>query len=322
MKTLIGALVLVLSMPAFSQSQPVAWPTKPVRVVVPYGPGSTPDTIARLIFDRVQKSTGQPMIVENKPGAAGMIGTDQVAKAAADGHQLVLAPSGPLATNALLYKKMPYDPVKDLAPVALVAETPTILVASTATAANNAQELLKEMASPKARFAYASAGAGTLGHLSMAYLVARSGSSEIPHVPYKGSPQIVTAMMGNEVQLAALPPLVVAQQIKAGKIKGIATIGPRRNAALPDLATLKEQGIDFDPVGWFGVATTAGTPPVVVDAIYRHIMKAMKSSEVAAAYQTQGLDLVDLGPKPFTAYIAEEVKRWRPVIQQHGISLD
>lgn len=188
--------------------------------------------------------------------------------------------------------------------------------------ARNAQELLKLMADPKSRMAYASPGAGTLGHLNMAYLVSRADTADIPHVPYAGSPQILTAMIANDVQMAALPPRAVVQQIKAGRIKAIATIGPRRSAALPELPTLKEQGVDFEPVGWFGIATTAGTSPEVLSAIHRQISAAMKDPEVAAAYRTQGLDLVDLGPRPFAAYIAEEIGRWKPVIRRYGIALD
>ncbi|HEY0822139.1 MAG TPA: tripartite tricarboxylate transporter substrate binding protein [Rhizobacter sp.] len=299
-----------------------SWPTKPVRVIVPYAPGSTPDTIARLIFDRVEKATGKPMVVENKPGAAGMIGADAVAKAAPDGHTLVVAPSGPLATNALLYKKMSYDPVKDLAPVALVAETPTILVASNAVPANDINALLKLMADPSARLAYASPGAGTLGHLNMAYLVAASGAKDIPHVPYAGSPQIVTALISNDVQLAALPPLAVASFVKAGKIKAVGTIGPRRSSTLPALPTVKESGLDFEPVGWFGVAATAGTPDSIVEAIHGQIATALKSPEIARAYEAQGLDVVDKGPKEFKAYIRRELDQWRPVVQRNNISID
>lgn len=319
---ILSLLALTLAFQATAQTTTSSWPTKAVRIVVPYGPGSTPDSLARLVFERVQKNTGQPMVIENKPGAAGMIGADLVAKAAKDGHTLVLAPSGPLATNALLYKKMPYDPLKDLLPVALIAETPTIWIASTALVANSAQELLKAMADSKNKIAYASPGAGTLGHLNMAYLVSRSNAADIPHAPYAGSPQIITAMIANNVQMAALPPLAVVQQIKAGQIKAIATIGPKRSSSLPDLPTLKEQGIDFEPVGWFGVATTAGTPAETINAIHREIATALKDPEIAVIYKAQGLDLVDRGPMAFTNYIAEEISRWSPVIKRFGITLD
>ena len=303
-----------------------SWPMKTVRVIVPYAAGSTPDTIARLVFNRVEKSTGKAMVIENKPGAAGMIGTDAVAKAAPDGHTLVVAPSGPLATNALLYKKMSYDPLKDLAPVALIAETPTILVASNATPANDIRSLLKLMANASStsqtKLAYASPGAGTLGHLNMAYLVAASGAKDIPHAPYPGSPQIVTGLIANDVQLAALPPLAVVPFIQSGKIKALGTIGPRRSEALPNLPTLKESGVNFEPVGWFGVATTGGTPAAVLKIIHSHIAEALQSSELAKAYATQGLEVVDKGPRDFRNYIAAEIKQWRPVIQQNQITVD
>jgi len=319
---LLSLLLFAASLQSNAQTTTATWPIKSVRIVVPYAAGSTPDNIARLIFDRVQKNTGQSMVIDNKPGAAGMIGTDLVAKSAKDGHTLVVAPAGPLATNLLLYKKMPYDPIKELAPIALIAETPTILVTSNSITANTAPELLKTMADSKSRMAYASSGAGTLGHLNMAYLVSRSDAADIPHAPYGGSPQIITALMSNDIQMAALPPLAVVQQIKAGKIKAIATIGPRRSSALPDLPTLKEQGINFEPVGWFGVATTTGTSEKTINAIYSQISVAMKDPDVVAAYKSQGLDLVEKGPKQFTAYITEEINRWKPVIQRYNISLD
>lgn len=297
------------------------WPQRSVRIVVPYAAGSTPDTIARLVFDRVQKHTGQAMVIDNKPGAAGMIGADVVAKSTPDGHTLLLAPSGPLVTNALLYKKMPYDPAKDLAGVALVAETPSVLVASRAVAARDAQELLRAMADPKGRMAYASPGNGTLGHLSMAYLVALSGG-DVPHAAYGGSPQIATALIANDVQLAALPPLAVAPFVKAGKIKALAIVGPHRSAALPEVPTLREQSIDFAPVGWFGVVAQGATPRETLERIHASIARALQDPELAKAYQAQGLEVVDRGPQAFSTYMQRELAQWKPVIARNGITLD
>jgi tripartite-type tricarboxylate transporter receptor subunit TctC len=322
MRSLFLSVALTLSFAATALAQSESWPAKPVRVIVPYAPGSTPDTIARLIFERVQKSTGKTFVVENKPGAAGMIGADLVAKAAADGHTLVLAPAGPLATNSLLYKKMPYDPVKDLAPVALVAETPSILVASNAVAANDAATLLNAMASSKSSLAYASPGAGTLAHLNMAYLVSGAGNADIPHVAYAGSPQIVAALIANDVQIAALPPSAVLAHLNSGRIKAIATIGSRRSSVLPKVPTLRESGVDFAPVGWFGIATTAGTPAATLALMHESIAKALADNDLLETYRTQGLEVADLGPGPFAKYIAEENARWAPVIQRFRIQLD
>ncbi len=297
------------------------WPAKQVRVIVPYAAGSTPDTIARVIFDRVQKNTGQTMVIENKPGAAGMIGAELVAKSAPDGSTLLIAPAGPLVTNTLLYSKMAYDPFKDLAPVALVAETPSVLVTSNAVAARNAPELLQAMADPKNRMAYGSPGNGTLGHLSMAYLVSKSGG-DVPNAAFGGSPQIVTALIANDVQVAALPPLAVAPMVRSGKIKAIGIVGPHRSPALPDVPTLKEQGIDFEPVGWFGLAASGKTPPEVLEAIHAAVAAALKDPALARSYAVQGLEVVDLGPKDFGAYMQKDLAQWKPVIERNHIRLD
>jgi len=167
---MVGAGALWTQMPSIAQG----WPTRTVRVIVPYAAGSVPDALARSLFDKVQQSTGGTFVVENKVGAAGMIGTDLVAKARPDGHTLVVAPSGPLVTNALLYRKMPYDPIKDIEPVAQIAETLMVLVTANSVAATDIRSLLGEMASDR-KMSYASPGNGTLGHLAMAYLVSRSG---------------------------------------------------------------------------------------------------------------------------------------------------
>ncbi|MBN9473490.1 MAG: hypothetical protein ABS43_20420 [Bordetella sp. SCN 67-23] len=314
---LVAALCAMSS--GFAHAQ--AWPRKNVRVIVPYGPGSVPDTLARLIFENVQKTSGQVVVVENRAGAAGMIGAGAVARAEPDGYTLVLAPAGPLATNALLYKKMPYDPLRDLAPVAMVAETPTVLVASTAVHAGRAADLLVAMRDPSRRMAYASPGNGTLGHLAMAYLVALSGG-DVPHAPYAGSPQIVSALIANDVQMAVLPPLAVAPFIKSGKIDAVAIVGPRRTPMLAQIPTLKEQGIDFDPIGWFGLAAPAATPPAVLQAIHAAVAAALRDPKVVDYYRSQGMDPADLGPAAFSDYIARELDRWRPIIARNAISLD
>lgn len=308
---------LALGAPAVAQD----WPEKTVRVVVPYGAGSTPDTLARLLFDRVQKNTGKTMVIENRAGAGGMIGTALVAKSPADGHTLVLAPSGPLGSNVLLYRKMPYDPIKDLTPVAMVGETPTILVTSTQVKAANARELLEEMARPDSKMTYASPGNGTLGHLNMAYLVSRSGAT-VPHAAYPGAPQIITGLIAGDVQIAALPPLVVSNFVRSGKIRALATIGPRRSASLPDVPTLKEQGVDFAPVGWFAIAVAASTPVREVEQMHKTLTRALEDEEVRKALSSQGMDAVSFTPRELQDYVRRDVEQWRPVIERNQIVLD
>lgn len=298
-----------------------AWPERPIKIVVPYGPGSTPDALARVIFEQVSTTTGQPAIIENRPGGAGMIGAAAVAKATPDGYTLLLSAAGPLVTNTLLYSSMTYDPLNDLSPIALVAETPTILVKSRGVKSQNITDLLQEMKAREDDFAYASAGNGTLGHLSMAYLVSKADAA-IPHAPYGGSPQILTSMVADDIQLASLPPLAVAPLISAGRIEPVAVIGPRRNALLPELATLQEQGLDFAPVGWFGVAAPADVPADVAQRIYETIAKALESDTVKAYYQAQGMDITSLGPAAFADYLQNELKLWKPVVEENKISLD
>lgn len=177
------------------------------------------------------------------------------------------------------------------------------------------------MRDPSRKMAYASPGNGTLGHLAMAYLVALSGG-EVPHAPYAGSPQIVSALIANDVQMAALPPPAVASFVKSGKIEAVAIIGPRRTAMLPQVPTLKEQGIDFDPIGWFGIAAPAATPPAVQEAIHGAISAALRDPRIVDYYRAQGMDPTDRGPAAFRAYIAQELDRWRPIIERNAISLD
>lgn len=318
MNTMMATACLVGSiaaLPAMAQD----WPERTVRIVVPYGAGSTPDTLARVVFDRVQKNTGKPMVIENRAGAGGMVGTAMVAKAAPDGYTLVLSPSGPLGSNSLLYRKMQYDPLTELTPVALIGETPTVLVASNKVESKNGKELLDEMKHSK--MAYASPGNGTLGHLNMAYLVSRSGA-DVPHVAYPGAPQIITGLIAGDVQAAALPPIVVSNFVRSEKIKALAIIGPRRSPALPDVPTLREQGVDFAPVGWFAVAAPSGTPAGTVQKIYSAITQAMDDPEVRNLLSNQGMEAVSLTPAQLKDYVRNDVQQWKPVIEKNRIALD
>ena len=314
----VPALALCLSAGASAQD----WPQKNVRIVVGYGAGSVPDSMARVVFDQVAKITGKAMVIDNRPGAGGMIGMDLVAKAAPDGYTLGVASSGPLNVNSLLYKKMPYDPQHDLTPVALMADTGTILVVNNNVKARNAQELLAEMARPGSKMAYGSPGNGQQGHVSMAYLVNKAGA-DVPHIAYPGTPQIVSALISGDVQMAALAPLAAVGQVKAGKMRALGVIGPSRHHLLPDLPTLKEQGIDLDIAGWAGVVAPAKTPPAIVERINALIVQALKVPEVAENFRnTQGMIPSDKTPAQFATYLADEYKAWGPVIKKNNIVLE
>lgn len=316
-------ILLILS--AFAIFRPALaqdWPSKPIRVVVGFGPGSTPDLLARAIFNQVAKSTGKPAVIENKVGAGGMIAADIVAKSQPDGHTLLISSSGPLVTNAFIYKKMPYDPAKDLTPLALVGENTLVLAVGPSVKAKNVKELLNEASQPGAKMAYGSPGVGTIGHLSMAFLMNRI-HADVPHVPYGSFPQVITALLGGDIQMTAITMQEVLDPLlKAGRLRAIAAVGSKRNFLLPDLPTLKEQGIDFESGSWLGVAAPAGTSKALLDRIHKEISIALKQPEVVESFRAQGMEISDKGPADFAAFLRKETALWKPIIVRNNISLD
>ena len=300
------------------------WPERTVNVIVPYGPGSSPDGFARAIFDTVSRNTGQSFVIENKPGAGGMIGAGMVAKAAPDGYTLVLADSAPFGINTLLYKKMAYDPFKDLEPVAAVAEGGFFIAVNSDTKITNIKELFEAINAPGSKFSYSSSGIGTQGHLVMSELMNRGGEAAraVPHVPYPSSAKAVSALVANDVQVSTLPAITAMPQIRAERIRPIAIIGAKRLEFTPDVPTLKEQGYDLSDGAVVGVMAPAGTPDAVIDQIHKEITRALKEEVVLNSFKAQGLDVSDKGPAEFTAYLKKEVARWKPVIEKQGISLD
>ncbi|HEY2189658.1 MAG TPA: tripartite tricarboxylate transporter substrate binding protein, partial [Caldimonas sp.] len=236
-RTALALMVATGAIGAAAQGAPAAdWPKGPVHIVVPYGPGSTPDIIARIVGDKLAKRTGQPIIVDNKPGAAGNLGTDAIAKAAPDGQTIGVSIAGPLGVNALLFKKMPYDPAKDLELVSIVATQPSVLVVPSTLGVNSTDELVALMKKNPGKYNYASMGAGTISHLAMEALATRSGTSVV-HVPYAGSGPAVTALLSGNADIAVLPAAAVMPQVKAGKVKALAVATGKRSGALPELPT-------------------------------------------------------------------------------------
>ncbi|RZS86608.1 Bug family tripartite tricarboxylate transporter substrate binding protein [Pigmentiphaga kullae] len=310
------AAVLILPGPLFAQ----AWPERAVRVVVPYSAGSTPDGLARTLFSKVSENTGQTFIVDNRPGASAMVGTNMVAKAKPDGHTLVFASSGPMDVNTLLFKEMPYDPFNDLKPITLAAHGHTVLVVSNSVKAQDAKGLLQEVAANGSKYAYGTSGVGSGQHLSLADLFSRGGA-DVVHVPFGGIPQVVAALISDNIQIAALPVQTAVTMIQAHRLRAIAAFGSERAIQLPDLPTLKEQGVDFSTIGWMGVATTARTPPAVANAIHAQIAKALQDSEVGNGFRKQGFEPAIQSQDEFRKFMLGEVERWRPVIKRNSIML-
>ena len=318
MRSIVGAAICLLASLASAQD----WPQRPVKIVAPFAAASTPDTFARLLADNLRKRLGQPVIVENKPGAGGMVGTDAVAKAAPDGYTIGVSIVGPLVNNKLLYKKMPYDPDRDLVPITIAVTQASLLVVPAERNVNDLAELIAYLKRKRGQGNYASIGVGSLSHLTMELVALRSGT-EIVHVPYPGSGQAVTALLAGDVDMACLPALSVISHVKAGKLKAIGASTAKRSSLLPDIPTLKKQGLaDVDAGAWIGVVAPAGTPAPIVDRIRREVVTVLKDPEVVAALQKQMMEVVGSTPEEFVAHLQAERERWTPVIQKTRISLD
>jgi tripartite-type tricarboxylate transporter receptor subunit TctC len=297
------------------------WPTGTVRVVVPYGPGSTPDIVARVVSDRLSAKLGKPFLVDNKPGAGGMLGTDAVAKAAPDGQTIGISIAGPLAVNTLLYRKMPYDPA-DLAPITIAATQASVVVDSPSLNVGTASELVSLLKANPGKYNYSSMGAGSISHLAMEALAARSGAQMV-HVPYAGSGPAVAALLAGDTHVAALPAAAVMSHIKAGKLKAIAVATEKRSPALPELPTLREAGIEnVFADAWMGFVVPARTPDALVARVYDEISKVLAEPEVREKLRAQYMDVVANTPAEFRAAMKADVERWKPVIEKNAIKLD
>ncbi|SNS98944.1 Tripartite-type tricarboxylate transporter, receptor component TctC [Noviherbaspirillum humi] len=298
------------------------WPQRPLRLIVPFAPGSTPDLTARIIGERLARQLGQPVVLDNKPGAGGNIGTDAVAKATADGYTFGLTISGPLAANTLLYRRLPYDPARDLLPVSIAASQPSVLVTGPGMDAAEMADLLARLRAHPGRYNYASLGTGSISHLAMEALAARSGT-EVVHVPYAGSPQAVSSLMMGDTQLAVLPVAAVMAQVRAGKLKALAVATARRSPLLPELPTLAEAGLEnVHADAWTGFILPAKTPPAIAARLQSEIAQALQSPEVRQKLQAQWMEPVGSTPEVFKAILQADLARWQAIIRKNGITLD
>ena len=298
------------------------WPQRPLHLIVPFPAGSTPDVFARLLGERLAASLGQAVVVDNKPGAGGMIGTGAIAKAAPDGYTFGVSIAGPLVNDTLLYRKMAYDPFTELAPITLAVNQPCILVASRDFNASTLPEALAELERRPGRYNYASLGTGTMSHLALETIAARSGT-QLVQVPYPGSAQAVQALVAGDVNLACMPPAAVMPQVKGGRLKALGIAAKRRSALLPEVKTLAEQGLaDFEANAWIGIVAPARTPAPVVARLNGEIVRILHRADMREALAAQMMEPVGSTPAQFAAYMREELERWGPVIRRNHITLD
>lgn len=321
-RTAIVALAALVALFAAPVSRAQDWPTGPVRIIVPFGPGSTPDVVARIVADKLSPRLGKPVIVENKVGAGGNIGTDAVAKAAPDGQTIGLSIAGPLAVNALLYKKLPYDPQRDLVPITIAATQPSVLVVTPRLGVNTTQELIELLRKNPGKYNYSSMGGGSISRLAMEALAARS-ATQIVHVPYSGSSPAVLALLSGEVDIACLPAAAVMGHVKAGKLKALAVATAKRSALFPELPTLAEAGLqDVSGDAWMGFVAPAHTPQPVLARLENEITAVLREPDVREKLRAQSMDVVAGTPEEFRATLAGDLARWKPIIEKNHITLD
>jgi tripartite-type tricarboxylate transporter receptor subunit TctC len=319
MKTL---LVLAATAAIAITAQAQDWPQRPVRVIVPFAAGASPDILARIVNDKLASRIGQPLIVENKPGAGGNSGTDQASKAAPDGYTFLLSVNAPLVYNTILYKNLPYDPFKDLVPVSLAATTPNVCAVSNGMNVDSVKSWLEAMKRNPGQFNFASTGNGSISHLGVELVKLKTRSFAV-HIPYASSGQAVTAIIQGDVQFACLPPVSVMPQAKAGRLKAIAVTSAERSALLPELPTLRESGLpDIQAVPWFAYMAPKGTPDAIVQRMSREIAAVLKDPEVLKRLQTAYFDPVGSTPEALSKFMGEELRRWKPVIERTGLKPD
>jgi len=311
-----------LVVPAAAQEGVGNFPDHQVRLIVPFPPGGGTDILARPLAQKLSEQWGQPVVIDNRAGAGGNIGTDAAAHAPADGYTLVLGTVGTHAINQSLYTNLPYDAVRDFAAITIVANTPNILVVNPSLPVKSVRELLDYARARPGALNYATPGNGTPPHLATEILKSMAGVS-ITHVPYKGSGPAMTDLLGGQVQMMIANAPVVIPYIKSGQLRGLASTSAQRPAMARDLPTLAESGLKgYEADTWYGLFTAAGTPRPIVQKLNADVVKALSSPDIRKLYADQGAEVVGNSADEAQAKVRAEVKKWRGVIQSIGVKVD
>jgi len=316
MRLIRGLAAAFALVPALVLAQ--AWPSKPVKVVVPFAAGGATDVVARLLAQKLTESWGQTVVVENRAGAGGNIGADVVAKSPADGYTLLMTSGSIVTANPHIYKTMPFDAARDLVPITNVATGPQVIAVNTSVPAKDLRELIALAKASPGKVNFGSAGVGTQTHLAAENFLYSAGV-DMTHVPYKGESAAITDLMGGQIQLATPNLGAAINLIRDGKLRALAVTSRERSPQLPDVPAASEVLPGFENAGWFGLMAPAGTPPEVVDRIYRDSARILLSEEFRAKLVQQGMMPVANSPADFAAAIREESARWAKVVQQRGL---
>ncbi|MBI2290013.1 MAG: tripartite tricarboxylate transporter substrate binding protein [Betaproteobacteria bacterium] len=318
----VGLAISVLTL-STSIADADEFPTKPVRFIVPFAPGGPVDMLARLVGQEMARSFGQQVVIDNRPGANGIIGTDIVAKAAPNGYTVLMGNVGPIAVNVSLYRKLPYDPLKDFAPVSMVARSPLILVSNPALPVTSVNELIRLAKSRPGQLTYGTAGAGSGTHLSMELFKTMAGVTGIEHIPYKGIAPALSDLVAGQIPLVMSNIVPVQPLVKAAKLRGLAVTSRKRSPALPEVPTMIEAGLPgFEAIVWFGVLAPADTPKEVVAKLNNEIGRALSLPKIAEQLSAIGSAVWPMTPEEFAVYIKAEIEKWRKVIRNAKVSLD
>jgi tripartite-type tricarboxylate transporter receptor subunit TctC len=298
-----------------------AYPTRPIRIVVAYTPAGATDILARVIGQKMNEAWGQPVIIENRPGANGNIGTEYAAKAAPDGHTFLMTTAGPHGINPSLYRKLGYDAVKDFTAVSLVALVPNILVVNNALPAKSVKELIAYAKANPGKLSYGSPGAGSTAHLSMELFKSMTGTNLV-HVPYKGSAGVLTDVMGGQIAATMDNMPAYLPQVKAGKIRALAVTPNKRSPAAPDIPTVAEAGVPgYNSSAWFGLVAPAATPKDVVSKLSAETARILQLPDVKSRLSELGAEPIGGTPEQFSAHIKAEIEKWAKVIKEANVEL-
>ena len=309
---------------ALAQTGKAAWPTKPIRLVVPFNAGGATDIIARTVGEALSKRIGQPVVVDNKGGAAGILGTDAVAKAPADGHTLLLTLSTSMLINQFLYTKLPYNPQKDLALITQMAAAPVTLVVHPSVPANNMKELLAYVKAQKGKLSYGSWGTGSYAHLAGAYM-SKTTDSDMVHVAYKGEAPMIQELIGGQLQLCFSSALNTKPFIDSGRVKAIGVTGKQRMDILPKVPTIFEQGVQDDAYsifGWVAMGAPAGIPKEIVDQLSAHLREVAKDPKVVERIAAAGFLPMMNSPQEFQQNYQRDMPIWKALVEAAGARLD
>jgi tripartite-type tricarboxylate transporter receptor subunit TctC len=320
MKAPLATLVVGALLALGAQAQ--QWPAKPIKMVVPFTAGGSTDTVARIMSEKLTTRLGQPVIVENKAGAGGALGSDFVAKSPADGYTFLVGTSSTMAIAPWVYTKLPYNPTRDFAPVSLLGTADIIVVVNSEVPIRNTKQLLDYAKANPGKLTFASGGNGSISHLLGEYFKSMA-KVDLLHVPYKGDAQMVTDLLGGQVNMAFGTAVAWLPHIQSGKVAAVAVTNPKRSTTLTNLPTLSESGVPgYEAVQWFGIAAPSGTPPEIVNRMHAEIKAILAMPDVHRRFVELGFDVVGNSPAEFAQFLRDENAKWKKIAEIAGTKLD